>query len=62
MRKPRARKGSQRQTVEAVQLFGRDDQRAWFEARVVALVMQGHTVRKAETIAAQEIVMGRTPE
>ena len=58
----RARRGTQRQTVEAVQLFGRDDQRAWFEGRVVELVMRGKTPGAAERQAARELLSGRRPE
>lgn len=62
MRKPRPKRGTQRQTVEAVQLFGRDDQREWFEGRVVELVRQGKTPGAAERQAARELLSGRRPE
>ena len=61
-RRVRLKKGTQRQTVEAVQLFGRDDQRAWFEGRVVELVMRGKTPGSAERQAARELLSGRRPE
>lgn len=47
--------------VEAIQLFGRDQDRDWFEGRVVELVMQGKTPRAAERQAAREHLSGRKP-
>lgn len=62
MARRRVRNGSQRQMVEAIQLFGRDADRDWFDARVVQLVMEGHTPRAAERIAAREHLTGRKGE
>lgn len=61
-RRVRLKKGTQRQAVEAVQLFGRPEQRDWFDGRVLQLVMDGHTPSAAERIAARELLSGRKPE
>ena len=61
-RRVRVKKGTQRQTVDAVKLFGTDEMRDRFDGRVLELVMGGHTVGAAEKIAAQELVNGRRPE
>lgn len=71
MGRPRRKKGTQKNWVETIQIYApsaaevkaesKAITRDAFDARVVQLVMDGHTVGAAERIAAGELLRGQQP-